>query len=402
MKIALVTEYYYPYLGGISEHVHNLYIQLKLRGYDVKIITPTMKFFKEKKRFVEGKAPESDVIRIGNSYPFYNNGGFVYMSSPFGLSRRLKSVFEEECFDIVHIHSPFIPVLPLLALKHSQCSIVGTVHTVFRRAPGYRVFRRKLEELLPKMKLKIAIAPECARIMTRYLRTEFKIISNGVDTQMFQPGIPPVAEFRKRTDVKYILFLGRFDPHNGLDILIKAFARVRKIVKNCEIIVVGDGPLAKRYKKMARPFGNVIHFVGTQHSLRPNYYQTADIFCHPATLHATSIVNLEAMASGLPIVASDLDSFKWALKDSAVYFPKGDDRALAEELLHLLANPSLCQEMRLRARQISLEYSWDKIGSVIVDEYRRLLGISTLNDGPKIKQRPYTEDLANDAASYDL
>lgn len=392
MKIALVTEYYYPYMGGISEHVHNLYLQLRLHGHEVKIVTPAMRFLGHFRRLIDRMAPDEDVIRICNSYPFYNNGGFVYMSSPFGLARELKRLFDRERFDVVHVHSPLIPILPILAVRDAPCPVAGTFHTVFRHALGYRVFRRQIEEqLLPKLGAKLAVAPECAEIMARYFQLNCKVVPNGVDTEMFQPGVPPVDAFRKGGKTKYLLFLGRFDPHNGLDILLRAFVRVRARCKACELIVVGGGALASKYQRMARGLvGDAVHFVGPQHRLRPNFYQVADIFCHPATLHATSLVNLEAMASGLPIVASDLPSFRWALRDGAVFFPKGDDKALAEGILGLLDDSALRQELGCRARRVALEYSWDKVGPRVIQEYHRLMGgaaVSVSDDPAMVEMR---------------
>lgn len=374
MKVGLVSEYYYPYMGGISEHIHNLYLQLRLLGHEAKIVTPEMRWLSSSRRLVDLSAPEEDVLRVGRSYPFYNNGGFVYWSWPFGLSRRLSELFERERFDLLHVHSPFIPILPLAALLSARSPVVGTFHTVFKRAVGYRIFRRQLEELIPKIRLRIAVTPECAGIMERYFRLGCKVIPNGIDTTMFQPGIPPMEEFGKGAGTKHILFLGRFDPHNGLDIALAAFALVRRVRRDVELIVVGSGPLAARYRRMARPLGGAVHFAGPQHRLRPSFYRTADIMCHPATLHATSLVNLEAMASGLPIVASDLPSFRWTMRDGALYFPKGDAKALAERLLHLLEDPSLCRDLGERARRIALEHSWERVGPRIASEYRRVLG----------------------------
>ena len=143
MKIGIVTEYYYPYLGGIAEHVHHTWRQFTSLGHDVAIITQQMRHL----RYCAGRsddagwAPEDAIIRIGDSHPFYFNSGFVRFTSPIGLARRLREVFEAERFDVVHVHAPLVPTLPMAALKTADCPVVGTCHTEVPRTAGYRLLQ---------------------------------------------------------------------------------------------------------------------------------------------------------------------------------------------------------------------------------------------------------------------
>jgi phosphatidylinositol alpha-mannosyltransferase len=373
VKIGIISEYYYPYVGGIAEHVHNTYLYLKQNKIEAKIITPHINKFKFKGQLLlDSWTPHKDVIHIGESYPFYNNGGFVRITSPIGLRKKLKNILNKEKFDLVHIHSPLVPFLPIIAVQIAECPVVGTFHTIFNGSLFYKTFRRYFEKLITKINTKICVSPPCANIMQKYFDCEYSIVPNGVDTKLFNPNGPTIKEF-KEDNIKNIMFLGRFDPHNGLEILLKAFIKVKHTFNNCRLIVVGDGPLYYKYKKIAQDYLDSIYFVGTQHLKRPDFYRTADIFCQPATLHSLSIVNLEAMATGLPIVASDLVAFKWLMQDCAVYFQNGNIDALAKTLLILLDSQQQQKVLSEKALQRVKQFSWDVIGSCLVNHFNMIL-----------------------------
>ncbi|NUQ20152.1 MAG: glycosyltransferase, partial [Gemmatimonadaceae bacterium] len=127
MRIALVTEYYYPHLGGICEHVHYFAREARERGHHVDIITSD----------IPGAEPMPHVLRVGRSQSVYANGSQARITVGMGLRRRMRSALRRGRYDIVHVHSPLTPVLPLLAIEEADCPVVGTFHTYFDRSIGY-------------------------------------------------------------------------------------------------------------------------------------------------------------------------------------------------------------------------------------------------------------------------
>src|ERR1700694_3168470 len=107
LRIALFTEYYYPHLGGICEHVHYFAREARKHGHHVDIITSDLL----------GAAPMPHVIRIGRWPSVYANGSQARITVGFGLRRRMRAVLRHGRYDIVHVHSPLSPVLPLLAIE---------------------------------------------------------------------------------------------------------------------------------------------------------------------------------------------------------------------------------------------------------------------------------------------
>src|ERR1043166_4739165 len=144
LRIALVTEYYYPHLGGVCEHVHFFAREARRRGHHVDVITS----------HIPGAEEQPHVIRIGRSQPVYCNGSQARITIGFGLRRQMRRVLRQGRYDVVHVHSPLTPVLPILAIEEADrldIPVVGTFHTYFDRSVGYsalnRFFQKRLDML---------------------------------------------------------------------------------------------------------------------------------------------------------------------------------------------------------------------------------------------------------------
>src|SRR6201746_594600 len=99
LRIALVTEYYYPHLGGVCEHVHFFAREARRRGHRVDIITSNL----------PGAEPQPHVIRLGRSQPVYANGSQARITVGLGLRKEMRRILREGRYDVVHVHSPLTP-----------------------------------------------------------------------------------------------------------------------------------------------------------------------------------------------------------------------------------------------------------------------------------------------------
>ncbi|OYV74915.1 MAG: hypothetical protein B7Z74_01640 [Deltaproteobacteria bacterium 21-66-5] len=362
-RIALVTEYYYPHLGGVCEHVHFFAREARRRGHHVDIITS----------HIPGAEEQPNVIRIGRSQPVQANGSQARITLGWRLRRQMLRVLREGHYDIVHVHSPLTPVLPLLAIDEADCPVVGTFHTYFDRSTGYALFHRYFQRRLEKLSAAIAVSHSTTVALNRYFTAGWTIIPNGIDVDVFNPHAPPPPEVRN--DVPSILFLGRFDPRNGLDTLIDAFRRVKQRGRRAQLVVVGDGPLRDHYYALA---GNDpdITFVGAVLEGRPSYYANCSIYACPTTKASFGITLLESMACETPIVCSDILGFRDVVKDGreALMVPCGDRDALADAIVRLIEDEPLRKRLGKRGREESLQYSWDRVTSQVLDVYRSILG----------------------------
>jgi len=363
LRIGLVTEYYYPHLGGVCEHVHFFAREARALGHHVDIITSK----------IPGAPERPNVVQLGRSVPWYINGSQSRLTIGRTLRRDMRRALRDGRYDIVHVHSPLTPVLPLLAIAESDVPVVGTFHTYFDYSVGYRIWRRALQKRLDKLSAAIAVSQSTIVALERYFDADWKIIPNGIDTELFNPHAPRPPEIRG--DVPAILFLGRFDPRNGLTNLIDAFKRVKGRGRRAQLVVVGDGPLRNHYYRQAANDPDIT-FVGAVLEGRPQYYAHSAMYACPTTKASFGITLLESMACETPIVCSDILGFRDVVVHGreALMVPRDDTDALANGLVRLLDDESLRRRLGETGRQRALEYDWSRVTAQVLDVYAEVLG----------------------------
>lgn len=363
MRIALVTEYYYPHLGGVVEHVHHFAQELRRRGHHADIITSE----------IPGALPAPNVIRLGRSVPWYINGSQSRITVGGSLRAHMRRVLREGNYDVVHVHSPLTPVLPLLAVEEADVPVVGTFHTYFDSSVGYRMLRGFFQRRLEMLSAAVAVSQSTIVALERYFDADWQIIPNGVSTGLFNPHASRPAAIPD--DVPTVLFLGRFDPRNGLPVLIDAFRRVRGRGRRARLVVVGDGPLRSRYRGRAAGHPD-IHFVGSALDGRPGYYAHSAIYACPTTKASFGITLLESMACGTPIVCSDILGFRDVVQHGreAWMVPSGDVDALANALVHLLDDEPMRRRLGAAGYDTAQRYDWSGVTDQVLSVYDGVLG----------------------------
>jgi phosphatidylinositol alpha-mannosyltransferase len=362
LRIALVTEYYYPHLGGICEHVHFFAREARRLGHHVDIITSRL----------EGAQDEPHVIRLGTSQPVYFNGSQARLTVGLSLRKKMRDTLRRGMYDLVHVHSPLSPSLPLLAIDEADCPVVGTFHTYFERSYLYGITRQYLQNKLDKMAAAIAVSHSTTVALNRYFEANWTIVPNGIDLRLFNPHVPPPPGIRR--DVPVILFLGRFDPRNGLTTLIESFKKVRSRHREAQLVVVGDGPLRKHYYRAAGGDPDIT-FVGSVLGSRPSYYAHSAIYACPTTKASFGITLLESMACETPVVCSDILGFRDVVKHEreALMFHCGDRDALADSLVRLLVDETLRARLGKAGRQVAQQYGWASVTEAVLDVYSAVL-----------------------------
>ena len=367
MKIALVSPYDWTVPGGVNSHCTHLREQFVARGHQVRIVAPSS-------RPIE----QEDVVTIGKrplSVPA--SGSLARISLSLTLAKPVRQLLAEERFDIVHVHEPFMPMLTINFLRYSEAVNVGTFHA--NRGRGHFFYytwgRRHLRRWFRRLDGKIAVSPAAAHFVEQYFPGYYNTIPNGVDIARFSEGSPPLAEYR---DGKVnILFVGRPEKRKGLTYLIRAFGQVKEQRPDTRLIIVGAGKF-DRFKRSVQSMRiKDIVFCGyVSDDDLPRYHHSADIFCAPATgFESQGIVLLEAMASGLPVVASNIEGYAGVFThgvEGLLVLPK-ESEGLAEALLSLVDDAPRRQAMAERGRQRAEEFSWQRVSQQILSYYERLL-----------------------------
>ena len=370
LKVGIVTEYYYPLLGGISENVHHTATELRARGHSVTIITSTPPPQAAARVTMPNGVP---TVRVGRSVTFSGNGAKANATlGGIQLWKDLHTALHAERFDILQLHSPLNFTLPPLAALQGPWPRVGTFHSYFDRSLVYAVFAKLLQrEFLRRLHGMTVVSPSVALALSRYFEFNARIIPNGIDTRQFHPGAPRFDRFNpeKRT----LLFLGRFDPRNGLPFMLRAFTLVRRRLDDVRLVIVGAGD-RRAYEPLvpARLRGDV-HFEGPALSDRPRYYATADIFCSPISRASFGITLLEAMATATPIVATENIGYRDLLGPAEGVLAPYNEERFASIIVELLNDDRRRRDLGAAGRRKAELYAWPVVVSLLLDYFHEIL-----------------------------
>ncbi len=369
MKVAMVSPYDYGRPGGVGEHVRHLSSELRSRGMEVRILAPSGGTRREK---VEGLIP------LGRPIPVPANGSIARISLSFHLSRRIREVLAREAFDVVHIHEPLMPALPVDVLRLNQTSVaIGTFHAYARQNLGYYYGRPILRRQFKRLRACIAVSEPARTFVARYFPADYTVIPNGIDPLCFRPDAPPAPGISHPTR-RTILFLGRLEERKGLATLLDAYQLLRRVRADCQLVVVGDGGLRRGYERRVEEEGIPdVHFAGfVPEADKPGYFTAADIYCAPNTgKESFGVILLEAMASGTPVVATAIDGFRQVVTEGTqgLLVPPGDGGAMATALGFLLDHPATRVEMGQSGRKSAEGYAWPLVADRVIGVYQSAL-----------------------------
>lgn len=370
MRIGMVTQSYYPRVGGVTEHVYHLSEALRRIGHQVTIMTAG-----------PSAGDENGIIRVGRNAVFPINGALVNVTVGIGLAGRLRDIFRRENFDVIHIHCPLEPTLPLAALmaaRHVDGPVVGTFHMCADVSPAYEVFSGHLGKYARRLSARIAVSEAARRFAVKYFPGDYTVIPNGVCFERFQtaPGRLPWSDGHPT-----ILFVGRFDLRKNVPWLISGFKRLLAVRPECRLVLVGSGLTKPICRLMALPLGNAVRFEGrVPPSEIPAYYASSDVFCSvPRGSESFGIVLLEAMAAGTPVVATDIAGYREVIEHGVdgLLVPQGDTDALAHALRVLTENEEKRETFGLRGRQKARRFDWSGIARSVENIYGGVSGRPT-------------------------
>src|SRR6266849_1321071 len=334
VKIGLVSPYDFASPGGVTDHVRHLARQLRRLDHEVRIFAPSSR--------ADVDFDTAEFYRIGTPIALPVNESVARITLSFHLADRV-------------------------------AANVGTFHAFAKSNIGYYYGRPLLEPYLAQLHRGIAVSEPAKAFVHRYFPDfPLQVIPNGIDISTFHPGQTPIRHLRD--DRINILFVGRLEKRKGLGDLLRGYEFMKPRVPNSRLIVVGDGPLRSSVESYIsrHRLPDVVLAGYVPDSVLPRYYCSADIFCAPATgAESFGIVLLEAMATGLPVVATEIDGYMSVLepgRDSLTVSPKG-----WAELGAALVVLARDQELRLRMGAYGLEkarrYAWEEVASQVVAVY---------------------------------
>jgi phosphatidylinositol alpha-mannosyltransferase len=276
--------------------------------------------------------------------------------------------------DLVHVHEPFTPLAPWIAIVRAKVPVVGTFHV--HRENGHRwygSFGWALKPLSSQLAARIAVSESARRTVAPHFPGPYEIVPNGIDVERFRTrgGRPQIFEAGRI----HVLYVGRLEPRKGVDVLVRAMAEVQRLHPGTRLIVAGDGSERNALAELTGKTGTDARFAGPiAEDELPAYFQAADIVCSPALGgESFGIVLLEAMAAGRAVVASRIEGYQALVehRDCARLAPPGEAAPLADAISDLVADPLLRARLGAGGAAAAQEYDWSVIASRLTEIYER-------------------------------
>lgn len=389
MKVLITTDTYYPHVNGCSYFAQRLAFYLKRSGHDVLIIAPS--------KNLRGGFYTYDGIRVFAlpSIPFpYNN---FSLGIPFFIADKIRAVIRAYQPDIVHAQGHFpISKAVLKIIKELGITAVGTNHFMPENLTHYLHLPKRAELAVQKFmweqfrkvfeELHTVTAPTQTAVNLASKYRFSKIItpvSNGIDTKRFHPGLETTAIKKKYQlpDAPTLLFVGRLDKEKNVDLLLRAFAIATRDAE-FHFVIAGNGVLKKNLQKLTAKLGlnNKVTFAGfVPDAELAALYCAVDCFAIAGTAELQSIVTMEAMASGLPVVGVDAVALPELIHhgENGLLFEPEDVRAAAHAMRTILGDPALRQQMGQKSLEIVSRHSIDQTIETYEGIYRKALAAQT-------------------------
>ena len=368
MKIAMVSPYDFTWPGGVTAHVAQLARELGRSGHEVQVLAP----HSPSRECLDAE----QFVPIGQSVPLPSGGSIARVCLSWWLLPKVRALLQQEDFDIVHLHEPMAPILPLSVLEFSNSVNIGTFHASYSQQYLYTITHPIIKRWHRRLHGGIAVSPAAQRYVNNAFPGDYKIIPNGIDVDHFTRNSTPWPQYQDgKTN---ILFVGRLEKRKGLKYLLEAYSRLKWDLPNIRLLVVGPGHPDRDCFRIigARGLDDVVFVGKVSNDDLPRYYASADIFCAPATgAESFGIVLLEAMAAGKPVVASDIEGYKCIVShgQQGLLFPPKDPEGLANSLALLIENPELGHRMGAKGREMVEEYRWSVVASQVEDYYDECL-----------------------------
>jgi glycosyltransferase involved in cell wall biosynthesis len=318
MNILMMTNTYFPMVGGLEQSVHSFSEEFRNLGHEVLIVTPA---------FGGMPAEEPGVIRI----PAFQKFGGTVFSVNFPISGLLKRYMKKFVPDIVHSHGPFFMGDYALRLSRQHAiPLVFTYHCMFEQYvhdwpvqnEGVKRFMVKLAAGYSNLVDQVITPSESVKdiLLKRGVKTPMEVIPTGIDAQRFAKG--DGIAFRKLNniplDARVVGHAGRLAPEKNLPFLTNCLVELLKKDPRAHALIVGLGPSQSLIKETFKQAGleNRLHLTGVlRYQDLVDAYFAMDVFAFASLSETQGIVLIEAMAAGLPVVALDAPGAREVVED---------------------------------------------------------------------------------------
>jgi phosphatidylinositol alpha-mannosyltransferase len=355
LRVSIVVPYDLSERGGVKHHAFEIAHALRSRGDHIDILGPATE-----DPHLDGVTSFGGIVNIRSNASDNRMALFV---SP----RKLWRYFRAGRYDVIHVHEPPIPSVPYWAAWLSPgVAKICTFHAYNEApSPGIHFGQRVCQLLTERFYDRTLAVSEPARRHASYAwRMPFTIVPNGVSTEVFVPGAP--REYGQRP--LRLLFVGRIsDERKGLRVMLDAYRTLRARGVPVTIDLVGEQAGAP----LPPALPGLTYHGSVSRSELVRRFQECDVYVAPSTgQESFGIVLLEGMATGAPIVCSDIEGYRAvANREGAVLVPPRDAEALAAAIEKLQRSPERRAAMSAANLEHVKQYAWSHVATRVREEY---------------------------------
>jgi glycosyltransferase involved in cell wall biosynthesis len=362
LRIALVTETYPPEINGVAMTLGRMVEGLSQRGHHIQVVRPRQ----ESDAQPPGANGVEHTLVRGISIPRYDS---LKLGLPAG--GRLRRLWRERRPDVVHIATEGpLGWSALFTARALGLPVTTDFHTNFHTysnhyglgwlqsavAAWLRGFHNRAGcTLVPTDGLRRTLAEQGFR--------DLKVVARGVDTVLFHPGrrSPELrAQWGAGPGDPVVMYVGRLAPEKNLPLVVRTFEAMRDLAPRAKLVLVGDGPARTALETGDR--GYIFAGMRRGEDLAA-HYASGDIFLFPSTTETWGNVTMEAMASGLAVIAYDYAAAKEHVHSglNGLTAPFDDADAFLRQARTLIRDPAYAAELGRRARQTAESIDWERV-----------------------------------------
>ncbi|HEY7280737.1 MAG TPA: glycosyltransferase family 4 protein [Actinomycetota bacterium] len=364
MRIVQACPYAWDAPGGVQVHVRQLADHLRGRGHDVLVLAPAFR--------PEG-VRDPGVRVAGRPIRIPYNGSVAPISPRPSTLRAVGEALAGFGPDLVHVHEPLAPSVSMAAALRARVPVVATFHAFAERSRVLDAAAPALRPVWRRLTVRIAVSDAAASFVSRRFGDGLAVIPNGADVDLFARSTPAEGLPTGRR----ILFVNRLEPRKGFRVAAEAFGILAVDRPDAVLVVAGDGEERVAASELPAAVRERVVMLGNvPHDDLPPYHAASEVFVGSARRNESfGIVLVEAMAAGLPVVASDIPGYREVVRDGVegLLVRPSDPVALAAALRMVLDDAELAARLGGAGRARAGTYSWDSVARRIEERYAAAL-----------------------------
>jgi L-malate glycosyltransferase len=349
LKVAILTEFFYPHIGGCETRYLEIGRRLAIKGHEIHVFTIQYELDLPREEKIGG----IQVHRYAYSKNYISEDGFRSFSGILKFAVASFRRAKKSDFDIYYFNQ--WPFLHSVFLKHSITPLVQEWCEVWDNLPQAIIMQKLLKKV---SNYNVAVSEFTQQRLVNILKIDPK------KTFMIQNGVSGARFYNSNEKVRgRIIYAGRIVPHKHVDLLVEAFREVKKKVPEAELHIIGSGISLESIKNKASDIKDCFVHGFLPEDKMIELFKSSWLFVLPSEREGSGIAAMEAMAAGVPFVTVDYpnNASKELCRFNCGIVAEPHKDSIASTIIELYSNETLWKELSENALNVAKKYDWDRI-----------------------------------------